>query len=175
MNFSKIESSVLGIGSRTILSAGIGSAATLYFLENSGGSIPVMGYEVPTVLLFATVFGVASGVNETVKDVIEPYTPQYLKSSYALQPLSTGIAAMGVNYLVSAALGGGFMPTVPKLLYPLLIGTGADLLAGYVTDNVVKPITTVKNTVDTIQAYNPVEILEGNFNLGDIGSMIGMF
>ena len=43
MNFEKLETSLLGISSRTLLTAGVGSAATYYFLENAGGSIPIYG------------------------------------------------------------------------------------------------------------------------------------
>ena len=118
-------------------------------------------------------YGLSAGISETVKNVIEPYTPQYLKASYAFQPVATGISAMGVNYIISYLLGGGLSLTKEKLLYPFLLGTGADILSGYITDNVVKPMVKVKNTVESVSSLNPVEIIEEGFE--NIGGFFGLY
>lgn len=168
MNFKKLEESVLGISSRSVISAGIGTLSTIYFIPESGGSINVMGYNVPTWAIYAGIFGASSGLNETVKDIFKPITPDYLKASYALQPIASGVATVGVTYAVGMLLGAPFEISMVRTLYPFLIGAGADLAASYVVDNVVKPISKIEKVNNIANSLNP-----NNF-LPDLGIDMGM-
>jgi hypothetical protein len=171
MNFRDLEKSVLGISTRTLSTAAIGGLSTYYLLPDNQGSISVMGYSIPTWLIFTGVFGVAGGTNETLRDVMKKYTPA-TAWIYEFSPVSTGIAASLSMYILNLALGGPWKPTFSQLAYPFLIGGVADYTGMILTDSIVNPIIDVKNIANVNKSLLPEPHILENFP-GQLNTILG--
>jgi hypothetical protein len=167
MNFKDLEMKVLGISTRTIATGVIGAGATYYFLPENRGAIEIMGYDVPSWLIFGGVYAVAGGVNEGVRDWMkEKKTPG--NWIYEYSPVSTGIVASASLYLVGLLAGAPWRPSMNQILTPFVIGGVSDYSAMLLTDSIINPIMDVKNIANIgknlIPEPHTLENFPGNLN-----------
>lgn len=155
MDFQKVEKSILGISTRSLVTGVTGTLVSNYYLP--GGTINVMGYNIPVWAFYMGVYTGAAGLNQATKELLYDKSPEMLKPVFALGPVNTGVAASVLAYGINLALGGNLMPTARQLVIPFGIGAGADLLGSYVTNNLVDPILDVKKIKDANNQLVPPE------------------
>ena len=136
----------------------------MYFgIPGAKGEIELMGYGIPTWALYAGVFGVAGGLNESVKDVMKKYTPA-TAWIYEFSPISTGVAASLTMYVTSLLLGGNWVPRLQDIALPFAVGAVADYSGMLVTDSIIHPISNLKKIESTAKSLLPEAHVLENFN-----------
>lgn len=146
MLFSSIEKSVLDISSKTLITGVSGTLLSQYFI--GGGTIPIMGYNIPTWAFYMGVYSASAGLNETTKQIVLNNLPESTHPYLALQPVTSGLSASAVGYIINLLMGGSYVPTVRQLGLPFLIGAGSDILGSYVNSSVVEPALEVKKGIE---------------------------
>ena len=111
------------------------------FLPQSSANI--MNYSLNSNLYYGILGVAGSFVSELGKNWILPMIPNnmpfYQTEAMLIAPLlNAGIFAIGTKYMVTggSALFGG---STPGLLYPALLGGGAQIGGSYIYDAVMKP------------------------------------
>lgn len=166
-----IEKKLLGISTKSLTAGLTGTLLTNYLIP--GGSLNVMGYNIPTYVLYFGVYSSASAVNQTVKELFYDNAPNMIKPIFAFQPVNTGIGAFGLTYLINGLTSGNWIPSVRQFAIPFTIGAGADMLGSYLTDNIVNPIMSVKETQEqNSELLEPRAPIKNYFDPSTLGGLI---
>lgn len=123
----------------TIAGASAGAISQVF---GYGSPIPILGYDVPSPLIFALVGSGASLVQKATRDMVIPYfagdealAPNTL--AYIVSPLITGGAFTLIDVLLNWFLGGTI--AMENVINMFLAGTVSQLIA----NSVEKPVSEV--------------------------------
>jgi len=169
MNFQKIEQNVLGVSSKSIAGAVVGGGLSYLIIPGASDSVDIMGYGIPSWLIFSGVFAASSGLSETAKDILDPITPNVVKSSWALMPMASGAASVAVYQGVTLLLTGNIDMSLYNNAASYAVGMASDIAGSYIVDRVIEPAMKIQQGVALAEKISPIDFATDNFSKGIAG------